>query len=154
MLVRTRTLARVELYSTTGASGSFCSSEVWQIGVLGHVTIIVYGCSSHMYSLFQDVLKRSGTFRNVVKFSQIGQDSKTHCMHSSSGYTIDIAMHRALKRYRCTIPAPKKCQIVGLLACVHCVYIVRTVCVHCVHQILVPILANFCRLVHEKRRRL
>jgi hypothetical protein len=41
--------------------------------ILGNVPIIVYGCLLHRNSLFQDVLKRSDTFENVVELSKIGQ---------------------------------------------------------------------------------
>ena len=41
--------------------------------VLGHVAIIVYGCLLLCNSLFEEVLKRSGTFEKSKKFSKIRQ---------------------------------------------------------------------------------
>ena len=57
-------------YSLAGLKDStkFSSTKL-----LGNVPIIVYGSSFRRDSLFQDVLKRPGTFKNVIKFSKIGQ---------------------------------------------------------------------------------
>ena len=113
----------------------------------GNVTIIVYGRSIHTYSLFQDVLKRSGAYENVVKFSHIGQIwlrkniRIENLLHVLELRIHDVAMHRALKRYRHTLPAPKKRQVVRLLASVHCEY---TVCTPAAVQYMQPI---FCRIL-------
>ena len=97
------------------------------------VPIIVYGCSLRRDSLFQDVLKRSGTFENVIKFSQIEQIWLRKNIQIENPLLEvelpihDVAMHRALKRYRRTVPAPKLYDYWRVCTlCVHCVYIVYT----------------------------
>ena len=104
--------------------------------ILGNVPIIVYGCSFRRDSLFQDVLKRPGTFKNVIKFSKIGQiwpGKNIQVENSLLEAELPIhgvAMRRAFKRYRRTVPAWTSAEVVRLLPCVHCVYTVYTLCVH------------------------
>ena len=104
--------------------------------ILGHVAIIVYGCLLLCNSLFQEVLKRSGTFEKSKKFSKIRQiwvGKKIQIENSRLEVEIrmsDAAMHRTLMRncrtvYSCTRP-----EVVNIWhVCTHSVHC----CVHCVH---------------------
>ena len=114
----------------------FSFLKVCRVNILGNVPIIVYGCSFRRDSLFQDVLKRPGTFKNVIKFSKIGQiwpGKNIQVENSLLEAELPIhgvAMRRAFKRYRRTVPAWTSAEVVRLLPCVHCVYTVYTLCVH------------------------
>jgi hypothetical protein len=84
---------------------------IMYVYILGNVTIIIYGCLLIRNSLFQDVLKRSGTFEKSEKLSQ----KKNRANFESPLLEVelrmsDVAMHRALMRYCSTVtavPAPK-----------------------------------------------
>ena len=95
------------MYSCSRALGRI---ENWYT-VLGNVPIIVYGCSFRRDSLFQDVLKRPGTFKNVIKFSRIGQIGPGKNIQVENSLLEaelpihGVAMRRAFKRYRRTVPA-------------------------------------------------
>jgi hypothetical protein len=81
--------------------------------LLGHVAIIVYGCLLYSNSLFQDVLKRSGTFEIVVELSKnwaVRPHEKIRIENPLLEVQLrvsDVAMHRALMWYYRTVPAPK-----------------------------------------------
>ena len=120
--------------------------------LLGNVPIIVYGCSFRRDSLFQDVLKRPGTFKNVIKFSKIGQIWPGKNIQVENSLLEEelpihgVAMRRAFKRYRRTVPAWTSAEVVRLLPCVHCVYTVYTLCVHW-HALVLACEPDFCRFI-------
>ena len=108
----------------------------YSIVLLGHVAIIVYGCLLLCNSLFQEVLKRSGTFEKSKKFSKIRQiwvRKKIQIENSRLEVEIrmsDAAMHRTLMRYCRTVYSCTRPEVVNIwhvcTLCVHC-------CVRCVH---------------------
>ena len=106
--------------------------------VLGHVAIIAYDRLLLCNSLFQEVLKRSGTFEKLKKFSKIreiwarkkdpgrgsttrGRDPDVGCRHAS--YT------HAVLPYGIQLYPPRSCKPLA------CVYTQCTLCVHCVYTV-------------------
>ena len=104
--------------------------------ILGHVAIIVYGCLLLCNSLFQEVLKRSGTFEKSKKFFKIRQiwvRKKIRVENPLLEVEIRMsvaAMHRTLMRYCRTVYSCTRPEVVNIwhvcTLCVHC-------CVRCVH---------------------
>ena len=110
----------------------------WNIVVqlLGHVAIIAYDHLLLCNSLFQEVLKRSGTFEKSKKFSKIRQiwvGKKIQIENSRLEVEIrmsDAAMHRTLMRYCRTVYSCTRPEVVNIWhVCTHSVHC----CVHCVH---------------------
>jgi predicted HAD superfamily hydrolase len=118
--------------------------------VLGTVAIIVYGWLLLCNSLFQEVLKRSGTFEKSKKFFKIRQIRVLYKIYnimyvkisgsriryvysrSRSGCRMPPCMHRALMRYCRTVYSCTRPEVVNIwhvcTLCVHCVYTVCTLC--------------------------